>query len=563
MQLSDYADDPVAFVREVLGGDPWEKQEEILRAVRDYPRVTVRSCHGVGKTYTAACAVLWRVHCFCPSVVLTTAPGHRQVKDVLWRQIRALHRRARVRLPGQLLETALKIAEDTFALGFATDEGDRFQGFHGPHLFIVVEEAAGVPEVIFEAIDGCLTTEGARLLLIGNPTRSTGRFAESHRREGWHKIKISAFDSPNLRHATLPITAFPAVQRGTGQAVPTATPGPFPATVGSRGDALDTDRPEPEALLWPDPVRRELVTVRWVVERGEEWGPESPIYQARVLGEFPDSSEDRLVPLAWLERAAQRRREAARARGEAVSADRAKKVIEGLLTLETDETLSLPTTLAGESKEGRWPVELGVDVARYGDCESVVVVRRGGLVTRVVAWRGADLMATVGRVAAIAAQECPALGSAASTAAALEGGSPPPHSLSGARHCLIKVDSIGLGAGVVDRLRELGLPAAGVNVARRAWDPERFERRRDELYFALRERFRRGEIALDDEPTAAQLSSLRFRYTSGGQLVVESKEELRARGLRSPDRADALMLAFAPVARGPLPAAQAGPARHP
>src|SRR5438093_600399 len=94
-----YARDPVAFVREVLGARPWRKQAEILEAVRDFPRVTVRSSHGIGKTFVASAAVNWFLHSFSPAIVLTTAPTHRQVTEVLWREIR--RQRARTKLPGR------------------------------------------------------------------------------------------------------------------------------------------------------------------------------------------------------------------------------------------------------------------------------------------------------------------------------------------------------------------------------------------------------------------------------------------------------------------------------
>src|SRR5690349_8689124 len=90
-ELQRYAADPVGFAVEVLGGEPWERQAEILLAVRDCPRVTVRSAHGVGKTWVAACAALWFLYTRSPVTVLTTAPTHRQVKEILWREIRRLH----------------------------------------------------------------------------------------------------------------------------------------------------------------------------------------------------------------------------------------------------------------------------------------------------------------------------------------------------------------------------------------------------------------------------------------------------------------------------------------
>ena len=109
------------------------------------------------------------------------------------------------------------------------------------------------------------------------------------------------------------------------------------------------------------------------------------------------------------------------------------------------------------------------------------------------------------------------------------------------------VDEIGLGAGVLDRLREQGLPVFGVNVARLAQERERFINRRAELWWALRDRFLEGEIILDPAAAdlAAELTSLRWSVDSRGRITIESKEAIRRRGEASPDLADAVMLAFA------------------
>src|SRR5690348_3619215 len=81
--------DPVWFSREILGFDPWSKQREILESVRDNEATAVRSCHGIGKTATAAEVVLWFLAAFGPeALVVTTAPTWRQVRDLLWREIR-------------------------------------------------------------------------------------------------------------------------------------------------------------------------------------------------------------------------------------------------------------------------------------------------------------------------------------------------------------------------------------------------------------------------------------------------------------------------------------------
>ncbi|HEY8354547.1 MAG TPA: hypothetical protein VIK69_05970, partial [Methylophilaceae bacterium] len=116
-----------------------------------------------------------------------------------------------------------------------------------------------------------------------------------------------------------------------------------------------------------------------------------------------------------------------------------------------------------------------------------------------------------------------------------------------------KVDVVGIGAGVADRLKELNWPVREMNAGDVAYDKERFVNRRAEWYWALRERFREGDIAIEpDDELAAQLASLRFKYDSRGRIQIESKEDMRKRGLPSPDKADALMLAFAPAGSNPV-----------
>ena len=119
------------------------------------------------------------------------------------------------------------------------------------------------------------------------------------------------------------------------------------------------------------------------------------------------------------------------------------------------------------------------------------------------------------------------------------------------RPVAVRVDAIGIGAGVVDRLRELGVAGvAGINVSERARNPEQFLNLRAELFDGLRQRFQEGRIRIPDDPDLiAELSALRYSFSSSGQVRLESKDELRARGITSPDRADALMLAFAAARR--------------
>ena len=246
---------PDGFAREVLGVKLWSKQDEILRAVRDYRRVAVKAGNGLGKGFTAAVAVLWFLYSHKPATVLTTAPTARQVRHVLWREIRRLHHASPQLIGGRMLQTRLEMEEDRFALGLSTDEVDQFQGFHSPNMLIVVDEAEGVSEDIYEAIDAVMTAGSSKLLLIGNPTSITGTFRRAFHEERhlYHNITISALDSPNVKE---------------------------------------------ERVVVPG-----LTTHEWVAERLAIWGEGSPMYHARVLGDFSDRAEDSLISLTHIEQA--------------------------------------------------------------------------------------------------------------------------------------------------------------------------------------------------------------------------------------------------------------------
>src|SRR5262249_2316166 len=143
----------------------------------------------------------------------------------------------------------------------------------------------------------------------------------------------------------------------------------------------------------------------------------------------------------------------------------------------------------------------------------------GPVVTMLEVTQGADTMEVAGRIARLAYDEHPES---------------------------IAVDSIGLGAGVVDRLHELGIEGLeAANVGRPARDSGRFANRRAEIYWNLRERFRLGEIAIpQDDALCEELAGIRYMHTSRGQIKIESKEVMKRRGQKSPDRADMLAMLF-------------------
>ena len=253
--------DPVFFVREILGGDPWDKQEEVLRAVATYKRTSVRSGHGLGKSKAAAWVTLWFLCTHPDSVVITTAPTFNQVQNILWREIKTAYVGAKFPLGNRLakvLNTEISFGEKWFAMGLSTDKPERFQGFHAEsgYILLVCDEASGIAQPIFDAAEGFLTSQGSRMLMIGNPTKLDGEFCASFKSTQYHKIHMSAFDSPNVKAGKV--------------------------------------------------IRPYLITPEWIDDKRIKWGEDNPLWYSRVLGEFPQQSDDTLISLSDIESAQQR-----------------------------------------------------------------------------------------------------------------------------------------------------------------------------------------------------------------------------------------------------------------
>lgn len=215
-----------------------------------------------------------------------------------------------------------------------------------------------------------------------------------------------------------------------------------------------------------------------------EYGEDSNRYRIRVLGEFPTGDDDTVIPMELTESALRR----------------------DVVPLHVREI---------------W----GLDCARFGNDTSALARRKGNALTKPIEEKkGWDTMQVAGWIKS-------------------EWDNTPPSE----RPSEILVDVIGIGAGVLDRLRELGLPARGVNVAESpSVFTDRYERLRDELWFKGREWLEAKDCNLcGDEKTAAELAGPRFKYASSGKIKVESKDDMRGRGVPSPNRADALLLTLA------------------
>jgi len=257
-KLEFWKNNPVEFLKTYWDVQLWGKLEEVCNSVRDNRVTAVPSGHGVGKSFISAKIALWWLFTHYPSKVITTAPTWAQVESVLWSEIRNSIMFSKIPLceTKNVLQTEIHLAPDWFAQGISTTENvdqrefgsTKFQGYLSPNLLVILDEAPGVHRSIHIAVETLATGENNRILEIGNPTSPSGPFYDKCYSNNAHKISISCLDHPNITSGK--------------EVIPGA------------------------------------VTIDWLKRMKEEWGEGSPLYKAKVLGEFPDETEDSLIPLS-------------------------------------------------------------------------------------------------------------------------------------------------------------------------------------------------------------------------------------------------------------------------
>jgi len=193
-----YRNDPVGFVRDVLCAEPDPWQVDVLMALAEGKNVAVRSGHGTGKSTVASWAVLWWLCNFDNAKVPCTAPTEHQLSDLLWSEMASWIQSGDL---GEWLHwTATRLAakrnpRTIFAVARTASNVESLAGFHAENLLFVVDEASGLPDEMYMPVQGALSTDGARLLLIGNPTRGDGFFAKRFTGEDdprWHTLTVNA-----------------------------------------------------------------------------------------------------------------------------------------------------------------------------------------------------------------------------------------------------------------------------------------------------------------------------------------------------------------------------------
>lgn len=445
-QRERWAVDPVAWVTEKLGHELWSAQKEILHSIRDNTLTAVRSCHESGKSFTAALAVCWWLHTHEPGTafVVTSAPTHKQVAAILWREINRMH--ALGDLPGRMNQTEWYLGRELVAFGRKPSDYNpaAFQGLHSQHMLLVLDEAGGLPKAMWDASSSLVANEYSRTLAIGNPDDPLSEFAKKCLPGSpWNTIHIGYDKTPNF----------------TGEQV-------------------------------SDDLKSRLIHPSWVEEKRAEWGEESPLFASKCKGEFPTNTTDGFIQLDWLRNC----------RG-----------------------LQLP--------EGH-PIEAGIDVGAGKD-RTIIRERRGMRAGRERVFVDSDAMRSVGKIV---------------------------ETINEWGIQRVKIDSIGVGWSLAARLRELSsrhnytgtthnAEVIDINFATSSAHPERFLNLRAEVYWLIgREysRLKQWDLTEVDDATLAELAAPAYQIMdSKGKIKIQSKDELRSILGRSPDSADALLLAFA------------------
>ena len=427
----------VAECRDLVTGDvlyevhDTDAQKRALDSIDAHKKVTVRTCNGAGKTtMLIPTAVLGFMTFYPRSKVVITSGVERQVRGQVFPALRACER---VLGGWDFTDTQITAPNGSVAVGFSTNEGGRFEGWHGNKdqfydlarhdgpLMIVVDEAKSVKQSIFDAIERCTIQ---KLILTSSCGGSSGEFYASHTKNArfWQTHRIAAGDCPHVDHQK----------------------------------------------------NAELIARR---------GLQDPLVRSKVFAEFMEGAEGACINRAWVERC-----------------------------------IAQPCSYVPGSRA------IFCDFAAGGD-ENVIAERQGNRVRIVAAWREKDTMRACGQFI----DHFRRLGLTPQTITNIATG-----------------DEGGLGKVMLDRLREIGWVLQRQNNGSAARDNTAYENRSAELWFEAALKFDKGTVILEaDDVTVAQLSERQGYTPSDGRRWVESKEDMRKRGLDSPDRADAIVGALA------------------
>lgn len=458
--------DPDWFCRRILKhpNDPW--QSELMQAIADIERasrghqtrvnhealnrISVAACHGVGKTHLAAKIMHWwnftRI-----GLIPCTAPKLKQVTTRLFPEFRRTMQKADESYRSLIFTRAEKIIwgtnKDHCAIAESGSQPENLAGYHDRNLLFIVDEGSGVHENLFPAVEGSLTTHGAVMFMIGNPTRTSGEFWASHKKRGtrelYYKKQVSYKDSPR-------------------------------------------------------------VSEEWARGMIRKYGARSSVVMVRVYGLFPESEENQLITLHWIE----------------------------------DARANVFPNLREKPK-----LRVSVDVADGGEDEtSITVALHYEDYILIMRQKNFNFPSSESPIKAAEAAE---------RMFEAYGGNKASDDF--------VVDSLGVGAGTAGYLMKKGYNVIKHKGGESATDKEQFRNMRSQVWFGLRDALRDGwlffhEDAFDTNDEwdnfCAQLCSLKTKPGSERYEEIITKAEMKALGIKSPDRGDSIAMQFAPSGSG-------------
>lgn len=491
-RYADYQDDPVGFGEEILGEKFTEDVKTLMESVRDNPITIAKSANATGKTHAAARIGIWWFKCFDGSQVYTAAaPPESNLKKLLWGEIGSIAE-CHQDLFRYDTVTNLHIARSAQSFitgvtiplsGTETQREAKFSGKHNRHLLFEIDEGDAVPDEVYKGIESCMSGGHARLLIMFNPRHESGPVYRMERDGRANVVQLSALNHPNVAVGK---DVFPgAVDR--------------PTTVRRINEWSRPLAPgeTPDSECFELPSFLEGVTA--VSQAGKPYPPlppgwrkiVDPAFSYMVLGRYPAQSSTQLISREWLSRA--------RTRWDVYVAEHGERPPIGVAAV------------------------LGQDVAEFGTDANVACFRYGGFVEKLIPWQGVDTVTTGDR--AVSEYQARKV----------------------RRAC---VDATGLGAGVAPHMQRAGCIAIPVKVASsptQRTEMGEFGLLRDQLWWACREWLRTdtGAMLPPDEMLLEELATPTYEVKRG-KIKIMDKDTMKELLKRSPDRADALCLTFAP-----------------
>lgn len=474
------------FIRDALHARLDPEQQAIVDAVQHNKMVAVASGTSRGKDFVSACICLsflyltprWENGILTKNTkVIMTAPTGRQVKNIMTPEVTRLFNACGF-LPGRLVGDDIRTAnKEWFLTGFKADENntEAWSGLHAYNIMFAVTEASGISETIFNAIEGNLQGN-SRLLIVFNPNVPSGYAAKAMTSPRFKRFRLNSLHAENVVKKKIVIP---------GQ--------------------VDYEWVKDKVSTWCRPIQPADFNEG---EGDFEWegGVYRPndLFRIKVLGMFPKTSSDIIIPYEWVELANQRYLKLIEEQGEGWIPDE--------------------------------PLRLGIDVAGMGRDSSYLVPRYGNYIKSFVAHQSAgqaDHMHVAGLGLSLF------------------------HERKNRKGWLL-IDTIGEGAGVLSRYEELGIKGAtSCKFSESAKDltdvtgQYKFANMRAYLYWSLRDwldpKNNTGAAIPPNDAFAEEVTNTKWKFQSNGSIIIEPKDDIKERLGRSPDAADAVVNTFYPV----------------